>query len=163
MRKVLGALLAYLVALGAGAGVAWCIAPEPWRAPVEAWLIARGLLEEPAPAAATGGWGAAATASPATGPELVPLAWMAWTPETGAFFLFVLMCLALMTGREIVSPGGNPRRGLLGLDTTRGDRLFISLLGSAYILLAWLGILGSPLWGAVGLAALWAIFVFWKA
>jgi predicted small integral membrane protein len=29
------------------------------------------------------------------------------------------------------SPGGAPRRGILGLDTTRGDRLFITLLGSA--------------------------------
>ena len=47
-----------------------------------------------------------------------------------------------------MSPGGGPRRGILGLDTTRGDRLFISLLGSAFIFLAWLGLMGTPLWGA---------------
>jgi len=35
-----------------------------------------------------------------------------------------------------------PRRGVLGIDTTRGDRLFITLLGSAFINLAWLGLLG---------------------
>ena len=34
-------------------------------------------------------------------------------------------------------PGGSPRKGILGLDTTRGDRLFVSLLGSAFIHLAW--------------------------
>ena len=37
-----------------------------------------------------------------------------------------------------------PRRGIFGLDTTRGDRLFITLLGSAFIFLAWLGIMGTP-------------------
>ena len=35
-------------------------------------------------------------------------------------------------------PGGAPRHGVLGLDTTRGDRLFIALLGSAFIFLGWL-------------------------
>ena len=47
---------------------------------------------------------------------------------------------------SITSPGGAPRHGILGLDTTRGDRLFISLLGSAFIMLAWLGFVGPPLW-----------------
>ena len=42
--------------------------------------------------------------------------------------------------------GGSPRKGILGLDTTRGDRLFVSLLGSAFIHLAWLGLVGSVLW-----------------
>ena len=40
-------------------------------------------------------------------------------------------------------PGGSPRKGILGIDTTRGDRLFVSLLGSAFIHLAWLGLVGS--------------------
>ena len=47
---------------------------------------------------------------------------------------------------EKKDPGGSPRRGMLGLDTTRGDRLFISLLSSAFIHLAWLGIFGTLLW-----------------
>jgi predicted small integral membrane protein len=46
------------------------------------------------------------------------------------------------------------------LDTTRGDRLFISLLGGAFILLAWLGILGTPLWGGLVLALVFAFTVF---
>ena len=53
-----------------------------------------------------------------------------------------------------------PRRGILGLDTTRGDRLFISLLGSAYIFLAWLGFLGPPLWAPVGISVVYAFIVF---
>src|SRR2546422_582478 len=66
--------------------------------------------------------------------------WMAWTWQTAAFFGFIVLCLVAMSVWEVYSPGGGPRRGILRLDTTRGDRLFISLLGSAFIFLAWLGL-----------------------
>jgi predicted small integral membrane protein len=49
---------------------------------------------------------------------------------------------------------------VLGLDTTRGDRLFISLLGSAFIHLAWLGLVGPNLWWALGLSIVYAVAVF---
>ncbi len=61
---------------------------------------------------------------------------------------------------EKKSPGGNPRKGILGLDTTRGDRLFISLLGSAFIHLFWLALVGSVLWIATILCFGYAILVF---
>ncbi len=60
----------------------------------------------------------------------------------------------------VEEPGGAPRRGILGLDTTRGDRLFISLLGSAFISLGWLGLVGTPLWGALAIAAVFGFVVF---
>ena len=60
------------------------------------------------------------------------LSWMAWTWPTAAFFLFIFLCFIVMSVWEYYSPGGGPRHGILGLDTTRGDRLFISLLGTAY-------------------------------
>ncbi len=88
------------------------------------------------------------------------LSWMAWTWPTAAFFLFVLLCLVGMVIWEWRRPGGDPRRGILGLDTTRGDRLFISLLGSAFIFLAWLGIFGTPLWGALVIALAFGFAVF---
>ena len=65
-------------------------------------------------------------------------------------------------GLEIRYPGGQGRRGILGLTTTRGDRLFISLLGSAYIFLAWLGLVGTPLWWPLGLSICGSAFCFWK-
>jgi predicted small integral membrane protein len=65
-----------------------------------------------------------------------------------------------MTVWELCSPGGAPRRGILAIVTTRGDRLFISLLGGAYIHLAWLGLLGSPLWGAAVMTLVWTVVVF---
>ena len=86
--------------------------------------------------------------------------WMAWTPATLAFFVFVFACIALMGLLEWRSPGGAPRHGVLGLETTRGDRLFISLLGSAYIHLAWLGLVGSSLWWALALSIAYAVGVF---
>jgi predicted small integral membrane protein len=88
------------------------------------------------------------------------LSWMAWTFETAAFFCAVALLLAGMTVWELCSPGGAPRRGILAIVTTRGDRLFISLLGGAYIHLAWLALLGSPLWGAAVVTLVWAAMVF---
>ena len=68
--------------------------------------------------------------------------------------------LSCVQGNRVRLTGGNPRRGILGLDTTRGDRLFISLLGSAYKFLAWLAIMGTPLWGAFAIAVVYMICVF---
>ena len=45
-----------------------------------------------------------------------------------AFFAFIITCLVAMTVWEVRSPGGAHRHGILGLETTRGDRLFISHL-----------------------------------
>jgi predicted small integral membrane protein len=88
------------------------------------------------------------------------LSWMAWTLPTAAFFIFIGLAIATMGVWEFFSPGGAPRRGIFGIDTTRGDRLFISLLGSAFIFLGWLGFLGAPLWWPLVVALLWAAFVF---
>jgi len=88
------------------------------------------------------------------------LSWMAWTLPTAYFFIFIAAAILVMALWERFSPGGGPRDGILGLHTTRGDRLFISLLGSAYIHLAWLGLVGSPLFGAIAVSVLFAIAVF---
>jgi predicted small integral membrane protein len=86
-------------------------------------------------------------------------AWMAWTWPTALFFAAIASLLLIMTLLAIVRPE-TERVGVLGIATTRGDRLFISLLGSAFIHLAWLGIVGQPLWWASGLALLYAAAVF---
>ncbi len=86
--------------------------------------------------------------------------WMAWTWHTATFFAVIFLLLCAMTVWELASPGGGPRHGILGLETTRGDRLFISLLGSAFIHLAWLGLVGPSLWWALGLSLVYAFVVF---
>ena len=88
------------------------------------------------------------------------LGWMAWTWQTALFFGVIALLLVAMGVWEWRSPGGNPRRGLLGLVTTRGDRLFISLLAAGYVHLLWLAFFGSPLWGASALSLLLAGIVF---
>lgn len=93
---------------------------------------------------------------------IAPGFWMAWTNATALFFVFVFSSIAFMGFLEWRKPGGAPRDGVLGLSTTRGDRLFITLLGSAYIFLAWLGLVGTPLYAPLAIAGLWGAFVFWK-
>ena len=61
---------------------------------------------------------------------------MAWTTPTALFFAAIALMIAGMAVWERLVPGGAPRRGLLGIETRRGDRLFISLLGSAAVLAA---------------------------
>ncbi len=122
----------------------------------------------PATAAAqSAGWGQVAQ-QPVEKPwfswtdPLFPGSWMAWTNATALFFLVIFGSIALMAFREWRNPGGHPRRGVLGLETTRGDRLFLSYLGSGFIFLGWLGVVGPPLWGALALGAAWWAFVFWR-
>jgi len=88
------------------------------------------------------------------------ITWMAWTWQTAAFFLFIILCFVVMVLWEKKKPGGSPRRGVLGLDTTRGDRLFISLLGSAFIHLFWLALVGSVLWIATIICVAYFVLVF---
>ena len=90
------------------------------------------------------------------------LSWMAWTWPTALLFIGIFSAIFLMAILEVRNPGGAERDGILGLTTTRGDRLFLTLLGSAWIFLAWLGIFGTPLWGAIVVAVLWGTFCFWK-
>ncbi|MEO0671442.1 MAG: DUF2160 domain-containing protein [Pseudomonadota bacterium] len=88
------------------------------------------------------------------------LSWMAWTWQTALFFSVIAALLISMTVWELLKPGGAPRRGILAIDTTRGDRLFISLLGAAFIHLAWLAAFGTPVWGALGVSLVYAVLVF---
>ncbi|WP_371157187.1 DUF2160 domain-containing protein [Jannaschia sp. 2305UL9-9] len=68
--------------------------------------------------------------------------WMAWTWPTAIFFICIACILTVFTVLAIKFPE-TPRKGVLRIETTRGDRLFITLLGSAFINLAWLGVVGA--------------------
>lgn len=86
------------------------------------------------------------------------LGWMAWTLPTALFFIAIASMLVLMTIWQVVSPTIE-RRGFLPISTTRGDRLFISLLTSAYIHLAWLGLTELDLWWASAISIVMLIIV----
>ncbi len=86
--------------------------------------------------------------------------WMAWTLPVAIFFSCIVLMLIGMTVWEIKSPTAM-RRGFLPLETTRGDRLFIGLLGAAYINLIFVGLSGK-LASAMGLQvdpSIWISFV----
>jgi predicted small integral membrane protein len=87
------------------------------------------------------------------------MAWMAWTTPTAIFFAVIALLLLTFTILAIRFPE-TPRRGVLGIETTRGDRLFITLLGSAFINLAWLGLVGLAQPWALLVCLVWAAIVF---
>ncbi len=84
--------------------------------------------------------------------------WMAWTPVTAAFFGGIALLLVGMTIWEIRSPCVE-RRGFLPIVTTRGDRLFIGLLGSAYLHLLVVGVTDWSTWIASALSVVWLLVV----
>jgi predicted small integral membrane protein len=70
------------------------------------------------------------------------LAWMAWTWQTGLFFALLASVLTIMTLLAIFRPE-TERVGVLRIPTTRGDRLFISVLCAAFIHLIWIFAIGA--------------------
>ncbi|WP_263264327.1 DUF2160 domain-containing protein [Pseudomonas sp. RIT-PI-S] len=86
------------------------------------------------------------------------MSWMAWTLPTAVFFIAVAVVLAAMTAVELRWPCAE-RRGFLPIATTRGDRLFIGLLGSAYIHLVVIGATDWSIWVASTLALVWLLIV----
>ena len=88
------------------------------------------------------------------------LSWMAWTTPTAVFFAVIAGLIAAMGVWEKLSPGGAPRRGVLGIVTYRGNRLFLSLVAAAFIHLAWIAVTPTHLWLATGLSALCAALIF---
>jgi len=92
--------------------------------------------------------------------QLIPGFWMAWTFPVALFFWCIAGLLIVFTLLAIRFPE-TPRVGILRIETTRGDRLFISLLGSAFIHLGWLFFAGPDLiWGAMILSLAYAAAVF---
>ncbi|CAN5383840.1 DUF2160 domain-containing protein [soil metagenome] len=70
------------------------------------------------------------------------IAWMAWTPPTAIFFCLLAIMLGTMTWLAVAYPEAE-RIGILRIPTTRGDRLFVSLISAAVIHLLWIGFIGT--------------------
>src|SRR6201991_2663908 len=103
------------------------------------------------------------------------IAWMSWTLPTAIFFALLACTLATMTWLAVAYPEAE-RVGILRIPTTRGDRLFISLIVAAVIHLVWIGLVGtdpiaslpigeegveiSSLWLASGISLVTAALIF---
>ena len=90
---------------------------------------------------------------------LIDGGWMAWTFPVALFFYSLGAGVVVFSILALRFPE-TPRRGILGMQTTRGDRLFITLLGSAFINLIWLYFFGAPLTGALIVCLLYLLSVF---
>ena len=87
--------------------------------------------------------------------------WMAWTLPTALFFSAIGTMLLIMTIYELRKPCIE-RKGFLPISTTRGDRLFIGLLCSAFIHLTIIGVSEVSIWIALGVSAvLMAVLLRW--
>ena len=84
------------------------------------------------------------------------MSWMVWTVPTAIFFSSIAAMLAGMTVWEIMSPTIE-RKGFLPIATTRGDRLFISLLSAAFIHLGVIGFTSLSIWIALAVSAVWLL------
>ena len=88
------------------------------------------------------------------------IAWMAWTVPTAIFFALLATTLAVMTWLAVAYPEAE-RIGILRIPTTRGDRLFISLIMTAVIHLLWIGFVGTdtiltvPVGEGIEISSLW--------
>lgn len=86
--------------------------------------------------------------------------WMAWTPATACFFGVIAFLLATMTWFAVARPEVE-RIGVLGFPTTRGDRLFLSLVLAAIVHLVWIGLFGAqtiatlPIGDGFDVSSLW--------
>ena len=103
------------------------------------------------------------------------IAWMAWTLPTAIFFVMLSLTLGVMTWLAVAYPEAE-RIGILRIPTTRGDRLFISLVLAAVIHLLWIAFVGtdgiatlpigedgveiSSLWLATAISLLSAVAIF---
>ena len=88
------------------------------------------------------------------------IAWMAWTLPTAIFFVMLALTLGVMTWLAVAYPEAE-RVGVLRIPTTRGDRLFISLIMAAVIHLLWIAFAGTnpiatlPIGEGVEISSLW--------
>jgi predicted small integral membrane protein len=77
--------------------------------------------------------------------------WMLWTLPTGLFFVAIAVLLIGMTVWEIFQPSVERRGWIIPMRTTRGDRLFIALLASAYICAFWVAVVAASPWWMVAI------------
>lgn len=89
---------------------------------------------------------------------MIDLQWMAWTVPTAIFFGCIVLILIGMTVWQFAQPTTD-RRGILPIHTTRGDRLFISLLTAAYIHLGFIGLTDWSLWIALAVSVVCGLLV----
>jgi len=89
----------------------------------------------------------------------LPPQWMYWTLPTLIFLGSIITLLATLSIWDMKDPG-YAREGLLPIETTRGDRVFMSLLITGCTFCLWLYTLSlTTVWVVLMIGAAAAVFV----
>jgi len=80
---------------------------------------------------------------------------MYWLLPTALFFGGIALLLVCMGIWEAVSPTNFRQGYIIPMKTTRGDRLFISLLSMAYITWLWVGVIPLTKLILIPIAVVW--------
>lgn len=93
----------------------------------------------------------------------INLTWMDWTRPTAVFFRGLGIGLVIMTLWDIISPTQS-KQGFLPIETTRGEKFFLSVISFIGIMIVTLAIFPemaetapNRLWYAVALAGVWVV------
>lgn len=93
----------------------------------------------------------------------INLRWMDWTRPTAIFFSGLGIGLVIMTLWDIISPTRS-KKGFLPIETTRGEKFFLSVISFIGIMIVTLAIFPElpetapeRLWYAVALAGVWVV------
>ena len=82
--------------------------------------------------------------------------WMQWNWAGSTFFILLFLSITGLTVWDAIAPGIS-KKGLLPISTTRGDRLFVGIMGSIGLTLLWLALIGNQaLWLALLLVAIYS-------
>ena len=83
-----------------------------------------------------------------------PPEWMQWTLPTLLFLGFIVAMLIGLTVWDVKDPGW-ARQGLLPIDTTRGDRVFMGLLLTGCAFCLWMLFFSqTAVWGVLLVGAI---------
>jgi predicted small integral membrane protein len=89
----------------------------------------------------------------------LPPQWMYWTLPTLIFLGSIITLLVTLSIWDVKDPG-YAREGLLPIETTRGDRVFMSLLITGCTFCLWLYTLSlTTVWVVLMIGAAAAVFV----
>ncbi len=83
----------------------------------------------------------------------LPPQWMNWVVPTLLFVGGILLMLIVLSIWDAKDPGW-ARKGILPIETTRGDRVFMSILTTGLIFCLWLYFIGTAnVWGVLVVGA----------
>ena len=89
-------------------------------------------------------------------------AWMLWTVPSAIAFGLIVGLIIVFNVVDVFAPGYS-RKGFLPIATTRGDRLYISLVSAALVFLLWMKFVPphSLIYSLAVVVPMFFVFIIW--